>query len=80
VVNLKVSFETIYLLKDIKLFMEKKGRNVEESNADGRITDVASLVAVDDQQNNLNKEVQTGDNPTICMYACEKASTFTFHA
>jgi hypothetical protein len=47
----------IYLLNDSKLFMEKKGRNVEESNDNGRITDVASLVAVTDHQNNLNKEV-----------------------
>jgi hypothetical protein len=42
VVKLGICFETIfYLLDEIKLFMEKKGRNIEGLNDDGWITDIA---------------------------------------
>jgi hypothetical protein len=41
--------------------MANKGSNVAESHNEGRVADVTSLVAVTDHQNNLNKEVQTGN-------------------
>jgi hypothetical protein len=46
------------LLNEIKLFMEKKGRTIEELNDEGWITYLAFLVDVTGHLNNLNKELQ----------------------
>jgi hypothetical protein len=49
------------LLNEIKLFREKKGRNIEELNDERWITDLAFLVDVTGHLNNLNKELQGKD-------------------
>jgi hypothetical protein len=56
------------LLNEIKLFMEKKGRNIEELNDEGWITDLAFLVDVTGHLNNLNKELQGKDKLITDMY------------
>jgi hypothetical protein len=47
-----------YLLNEIKLCMEKTGRNMEYLQDEGWITDLACLVDVAGHLNNLNKELQ----------------------
>jgi hypothetical protein len=44
--------------------MEKKGRNIEELNDEGRIKNLAFLVDVTGHLNNVNKELQ-GENKLI---------------
>jgi hypothetical protein len=56
------------LLDEIKLFMEKKGRNIEELNDEGWITDLAFLVDVTGHLNNLNKELHGKDKLITDMY------------
>jgi hypothetical protein len=41
--------------------MEKKGRNIEQLNDEGWITDLAFLVDVTGNLNNVNKELQGKD-------------------
>jgi hypothetical protein len=48
-----IRFETIFeLLSEIKLFMEKKSRNIEEANDEEWITDLVFLVDVTGHLNN----------------------------
>jgi hypothetical protein len=61
-----------YLLNEIKLFMEKEGRNIEELN-DGWITDLAFLVDVTGQLNNHNKALHSKDKLITDMYNNIKA-------
>jgi hypothetical protein len=49
------------LLNEIKLFMEKKGRNAEEFFDGEWITDLAFLVDVTGHLNKFNKELQGKD-------------------
>jgi hypothetical protein len=60
------------LLNEIK-FMEKKGRNIEELNDEGWITDLAFLVDVTGRLNNVNKELQGKDKLITDMYNDIKA-------
>jgi hypothetical protein len=53
--------------------MEKKGRNIEELNAEGWITNLAFLVDVTGHLNNLNKELQGKDKLITDMYNNTKA-------
>jgi hypothetical protein len=61
------------LLNEIKLFMEKNGRNAEEFNDEERITDIAFLVDVTGHLNKLNKELQGKDKLTTDMNVNIKA-------
>jgi hypothetical protein len=49
------------LLNEIKLFVEKKGKNIEELSDEGWITDLAFLVDVTGHMNKFNKELQGKD-------------------
>jgi hypothetical protein len=51
----------LFLLNDIKLFMGKKGRNIEEFNDESWIINVAFLVDVTDHLHNLHEELQALD-------------------
>jgi hypothetical protein len=53
--------------------MEKKSRNIEELNDEGRITDLAFPMDVTGHLNNLNKELQSKDKLTTDMYVNIKA-------
>jgi hypothetical protein len=65
-----------YLLNEIKLLTEKKGRNIEELNDEGWITDLAFLEDVTGHLNNLNKELQGKYNLITVMYNNIKAFRF----
>jgi hypothetical protein len=70
---LKLLFD---LLNEIKLFMEKKGRYIEELNDEGWITDLTLPVDVTGHLNNLNKELQDKDKLSTDMYNNIKAFRF----
>jgi hypothetical protein len=55
-------------LNEIKLFIEKKGRNIEEFNDEEWITDLAFFVDVSGHLKNLNKELQYKDKFSTDMY------------
>jgi hypothetical protein len=66
---LKLFFD---LLNEIKLFMEKKGRNIEELNDEAWVTDLVFLVDVTGHLN-LNRELQGKDTLITDMYNNIKA-------
>jgi hypothetical protein len=70
-----ICFETIffYFLNEIKLFMENKGKNIEELNDGGWITDLAFVVDVTGHLNNLSKELYGKDKLITDMYNDIKA-------
>jgi hypothetical protein len=56
--------------------MENKGRNIEDLNDEGWITDLAFLVDVTGHLNNLNKELQGKDKIITDMHNSIKAFRF----
>jgi hypothetical protein len=63
-------------MNEMKLLMQKRGRNIEELNDKGWITDAAFVVGVTPHLNNQNKELQRKLKLITEMYDNIKAFKF----
>lgn len=79
VVKSALWFETsLYLLKEITMFLEKKDSNTGECNGWSWVTDLAFVVNVTGHLNNRNKEPQGDDKLIAEMHGDVKASKWNF--